>query len=108
MFETRQFRSQLEERRGLAQRISGVRIADEVVDILRFLAMAHEEHLMLAEQRRPSWERQRGLADALESAGRLLEEAIRVTREQRLYEVGIDQLAAAYRKKFCEIWPFCR
>jgi hypothetical protein len=108
MFETEDFRQALMREATRVVREEHLDTYDgKIIDILQFLATANEEHLILIENKRPSFER-KDTKDALRSASVLLTNAAKSARSSGRRIITINDLREAYKASFCGVWPFCR
>jgi hypothetical protein len=108
MFETDQFRSQLESaiaseagQRGMS------RYQTSVVVFLQTLAENNETILFEAETHKAAGQR-RGTAEALTSARDLVKVAASFASADHRTTLTLADMEAAYQAKYCQIWPFCR
>lgn len=108
MFETEAFRQELIGRiKGVLRTRSLSDYDERIVDVLAFLASAHESHLMQLENARPLPLR-RGMKEAVKSAEQLLESAAAFTKSEGRVRMSMNDFRAAYSANFCKVWPFCR
>ncbi len=108
MFETAQFRTGIEERLQAAVREFHLRrYAPSIPDTLQFLAIAHEEVLIAAEQSKPPTQR-RGTSEAFASASTLAMGAGRIAAARKSLDLEMVDIARSYAMQFCRVWPFCR
>jgi hypothetical protein len=106
MFDTSEFRTELTAAiSGEASR-NGLGFEDTIIDYLRNLAVENENFLM--EQERKKATGRRGIVDALESAALLTREASRYVSSDRRKTITLSDIQAAYKAKFCRVWPFCK
>jgi len=108
MFETEDFKKRLTD---VVSREAGVRGLAEyenaIINYLQRLASENEGILMEREFRKAAGER-RGMADALNNARYLTEEAARYAAAEKRPVLKVSDIEAAYRAKFCQFWPFCK
>jgi hypothetical protein len=108
MFETEQFKRQLTDTIVTeASRTSIKTYEIAIVDYLQKLATTNEQPLMEREMRKAAGER-RGLLDALSSARELTREAVGLAIAERRTLLKVSDFEAAYRSRFCRVWPFCK
>ena len=108
MFENESFKSSLTStvsmeagRRGLASYETGI------VDYLQKLASVNEVTLMEQEMRKVVGAR-RGINEALQSARELVKEGAKFAAADKRTTLTVADITAAYRVKFCSVWPFCK
>ena len=83
-------------------------IDNSVFDVLLFLALV---------RRAPSEQLPTGfkgfhinvveVGDAMASVRKLAEDAAQFARNRRSSRITVVDLAASYRKNYCQVWPFC-
>ena len=108
MFETDRFKALLTDAVTSEAGARGMR--EYETDIITFLQRraTENESVLMERELRKSATSQRGRPDALISAGVLIREASRYATADRRTTLRLVDVEAAYRAKFCQVWPFCR
>jgi len=108
MFETEEFREQLESAvSSEAARNNLERYQTASIEYLQRLALENERTLMESEGRKAAGVR-RGIADALRSARELTREAAKYAAAEKRTLLTRSDVEKAYQAKFCQVWPFCK
>jgi hypothetical protein len=108
MFETTEFRDSLTKIVEQEARSAGLRqYQTSVVYFLQNLATENESELVDRELRKAAGLR-RGVPDALGSARELIKTASDIARAVGRDTLTLPDMQAAYRVKFCQVWPFCK
>jgi hypothetical protein len=108
MFETNFFKKQLTDAIIAEAGENNLRqYEDSIVEYLQGLASQNEPDLMERELRKSASAR-RGIPDALKSARELTREACRYAAADKRPLLKLSDIQAAYRGKFCQVWPFCK
>jgi|ERR1051326_2019573 hypothetical protein len=108
MFETEGFKEELAKAVSSEAGQSGLaQYETRIVEYLQSLASANESVLMESEMKKAVG-RRRGVPDALISARELVREASRRTQAEKREILQLSDVQEAYKKKFCQIWPFCK
>lgn len=108
MFETERFREQLERTVNSEAYRNGMSHYETAIPpALRRYAIANESILMEREMQKSSYMR-RGVDEALESVRVLIREASIIASQNHRTLITKLDFDAAYQRKFCQVWPFCR
>ncbi len=108
MFETEDFKKQLDTAVSRETGSSGLKEYEtQIIDRLQRLASENESSLMDSEVRKVASER-RGIPDALNSARELTRAASRYALAEKRTVLKMSDIEAAYKEKFCQVWPFCK
>jgi hypothetical protein len=108
MFETDDFKKQLTDAISSEAGANNMQQYQlSVVDYLQNLAIVNERSLMVDEMRKSAGAR-RGVLEALGSARELTREASKYAALDRRTVLQESDIQAAYRAKFCQVWPFCK
>jgi hypothetical protein len=108
MFETQGFKEQLTSVISSQAGTSGMaEYETRIADLLQGLATENEPVLMESELRKTASSR-RGIPDALTSTRTLIREASSYAIADRRKILTKADVEAAYRAKYCQVWPFCR
>ena len=107
MFETENFRSQLED--AISSEAAQANITEYRTSIVRYLQnLALENEAVLMEREVKKLAGRRGMADALASARQLVREAALYSRSENRTTLYLEDVKKAYQVNFCRFWPFCR
>jgi hypothetical protein len=108
MFETEDFRKKIAD--AISREVGRENYQPSIVDYLQKLAAGNEKSLMESEMRKSVGDR-RGVHTALESVHVLVMEArsYQLPRPgEKLNLLRLVDIEAAYKAKFCQVWPFCK
>jgi hypothetical protein len=108
MFETQSFRERLADT--ISRHVTANNLTEydsTIVSYLQQKAVDNEKALMDIEHKK-SASSQRGVNDALVSAITLIREASKYAIADRRKLLTKADVEAAYKAKYCQVWPFCK
>ncbi len=103
----RQFRDEIDEYIRLNAGSFGIKTYHiSIADLLFKYAQDNADDVILTESVKTA-SLQRGQQDAINSLAVLLIEACNIAQMEKRSELTESDMDAAYKKKFCRVWPFC-
>ena len=79
----------------------------DIIDFLISHAVSNESYLMEIENKKAADQR-KGVSEAYGSARDLVRTASAIAAEAERTTLTLEDVEAAYRDRYCRVWPFCR